>query len=177
MNTTVLTEEIYQFISKDELSSIGHYVIIFVCIFICCFLGSFIRDAIYASKNGLKIDFKSIFLYDIPCASVVAALSDAFSSKVHISGWAFISLFIGLWSREFVAMLMNSRFVSAIIKVLFGNAVEKAKTSMTDSEKESLKNAFNSAINSATEDKDSSKKKSDNDLNKVGEFEWIDILQ
>lgn len=177
MGNVILDNDIYQVISKDELSDIGHYVIIFICIFICCFLGSFIRDAIYASKNGLKVDLKSIFLYDIPCASVIAALSDVFSSKVHISGWAFISLFIGLWSREFVAMLMNSRFVSAIIKIMFGNAVEKAKVSMTDSEKESLKNAFKNAVDNATENKDSSKKKSNNDLDKVGEFEWIDILQ
>ena len=174
MKHILLTQYIYQFISEQELSDIGHYIIIFICIFVCCFLGSFIRDAIYASKNGLKVDIKAIVLYDMPCAFVVAALSDIFKNKVNISGWAFISLFIGLWSREVVAILMNSKFVTAIIKVAFGSAVEKAKTSMTDDEKESLKNAFKSAIDSATEDSSSNKQK---DLDKVGEFEWIDILE
>lgn len=175
MNNIVLTS-IFDAISKDELSGIEHYVIIFICIFVCCFLGSFIRDAIYASKNNLKIDIKTLILYDVPCASVVAALSDAFSKKIHISGWAFISLFIGIWSREFVAILMNSKFVSTIIKYLFGRAVMNAKDSMSEDEKENLKNVFNDAVNAAKKDDDSKKESKSDDLNKPGEFDWVDIL-
>ena len=175
MNNAILTS-ISDALSKDELSSIEHYVIIFICIFVCCFLGSFIRDAIYASKNSLKIDIKTLILYDVPCASVVAALSDALSDKIHISGWAFISLFIGIWSREFVAILMNSKIVSTIIKYLFGRAVMNAKDSMTDDEKENLKNVFNDAVNSATAEDSSSKKKTQTDLDKPGEFDWVDII-
>lgn len=174
-----IANTIYKVISKDEMISIGHYVIIFVCIFACCFLGSFIRDTIYASKNNLKIDAKSLIIYDMPCAFVVAALCDILSGKIHISGWAFISLFIGIWSREFVAVLMNSKFVSAIVKYLFGRAVMNAKDSMSDDEKESLKNVFNDALNSATsisEDKKKENKSKLDDLDKPGEFEWIEIL-
>lgn len=175
MNNIVLVN-FFEAISKDELSGIEHYVIIFICIFVCCFLGSFIRDAIYASKNNLKIDIKSLILYDVPCASVVAALSDAFSKKIHISGWAFISLFIGIWSREFVAILMNSKVVSTVIKYLFGRAVINARDSMSEKEKENLKNVFNDAVNNAANSDSSKKESKTDDLDKPGEFEWVDIL-
>ena len=169
-----------QLLSNEEIEKIVHYIIVFACIFICCFLGSFIRDAIYASKTKMKIDFKSALLYDVPCASVIAALSDVLSDKIHISGWVFISLFLGIWSREFVSTLLNSKTVSFVLRFMFGRAVNNAKNSLTDDEKESLTNAFKNAVNSAMlEDKspnDSAKKSTTSD-EPVGEFEWIDILE
>ena len=168
----------FHFLSVEEIEKIVHYIIVFTCIFVCCFLGSVIRDAIYASKNKSKIDIKTIFLYDVPCASVIAALGDILSNKIHISGWAFISLFLGIWSREFVSILLNSKMVSFILKFMFGRAINNAQNSLTDEEKEALTNTFKNAVNTAMIEDKSSKDNKSNDYDEpVGEFEWIDILE
>lgn len=164
-----------QIISQEDLSIIVHYGLSYLNFFICCFIGTFIKDAIYSYKNKLKIDLISILLYDIPCAFIMTAVSDLFKTKFEFSMWEFVSVFAGMWSREIVSVLMNSKFVSFAARLIFGKALNSTKDNLTDEEKENLTNIFQSAISTTIEaDK---KKDIKNRQDPVGEFDWIDILE
>lgn len=150
-------------------------VIDYAIIYFFCFLGLLVKDSKHAKDYHQKIDIKNTLSSTITATILMATIRSIFEDK-HFNDavWLGLCFFAGMWSRELLCILTNTKLVLLFIRAYVKKAAKDAGGELSESDSQIIDDAIGgiTSDNTSSNGRISEMKKK----NPPGEFDYDDII-
>lgn len=140
----------------------------YAIIYVLCFLGLLTKDSKHAKDHKQKLDVRSTLACTITTTILMAAVRSIFDyKKLNDAVWLFLCYFAGMWSREILCMLTNTKITTIILKAYTKKTIKNINDELSDKDKDTIDEAIDSITDKMNDIKSS---------NPPGEFDYDSII-